>query len=69
MAHVVGGVLAGGVGLGSWVCVGRAVGGAVVRVLRCIVFLVGGMVGCWGRRVGGASVGCSSRFAVEYYRV
>ena len=31
MAHVVGG--------GSWVCVGRAVGGAVVRVLRCIVFL------------------------------
>ena len=41
MAHVVGGVLAGGVGLGSWVCVGRAVGGAVVRVLRWIVFLGG----------------------------
>ena len=39
MAHVVGGVLAGGVG--SWVCVGRAVGGAVVRVLRCIVVLGG----------------------------
>ena len=69
MAHVVGGVWAGGVGLGSWVCVGRAVGGAAVRVLRWIVFLKGGMLGCWGRRVGGASVGYSSRFAVDYYRV
>ena len=66
---MVGGVLAGGVGLGSCVCVGRAVGGAVVRVLRGIVFLGGGMVGCCGRRVGGASVGYSSRFAVEYCRV
>ena len=66
---MVGGVLAGGVGLGSWVCVGRAVGGAVVRVLRWVVFLEGDMVGCWGRRVGGASVGYSSRFAVDYYRV
>ena len=34
-------MVGGGLGWGSWVCVGRAVGGAVVRVLRCIVFLGG----------------------------
>ena len=50
MAHVVG--VEGGLGWESWVCVGRAVGGAVVRVLRCIVFLGGVWLVAGGAELG-----------------